>query len=399
MTAPWSSTQLGCLLAPIERPEPVDPARTYRILGARWYAQGLFVKDEKSGQNIKANTVYRVEAGDFIYNRLFAWKGSFAIAENEFDGCYVSNEFPCFAVNRDRLEPSYLKWWFSRESVWRQALDLSAGATPTSRNRLKEERLLRMEVPLPPLGEQRRIVGRIETLASKSEDARLTRALATKGLALLRLGHTNACMESLNSDACLGDVLTGLPRNGWSPHCDNLDDGTPVLTLSAVTGWVYDPLAFKRTSQPTNRSAHYWAVEGDLLVTRSNTPELVGHAAICNGFPNAVIYPDLMMKVPVDRDRASTRFVWYWLQSSRARDFIRLSAKGTSPTMKKISQSIVQQVPFPANLTLEEQETIVQRIDTLHAKADAVKALQAGTTIELDAMLPAILDKAFKGEL
>jgi type I restriction enzyme S subunit len=45
------------------------------------------------------------------------------------------------------------------------------------------------------------------------------------------------------------------------------------------------------------------------------------------------------------------------------------------------------------------QDAIVSQLDTLHAKVDAVKALQAETAAELDATLPAILDKAFKGEL
>lgn len=35
----------------------------------------------------------------------------------------------------------------------------------------------------------------------------------------------------------------------------------------------------------------------------------------------------------------------------------------------------------------------------MHADADALKRIQAESTIELDALLPSILDKAFKGEL
>jgi type I restriction enzyme S subunit len=42
---------------------------------------------------------------------------------------------------------------------------------------------------------------------------------------------------------------------------------------------------------------------------------------------------------------------------------------------------------------------IVAYLDSLQGKVDAVKALQADTAAELDALLPAILDKAFKGEL
>ena len=94
----WPQVKLGELLVPVSRPEPVDPFRTYKILGAHWYAQGLYTKDVLAGSEIQAARVYRVEKGDFVYNRLFGWKGSFAFASDENGGCYVSNEFPCFEV-------------------------------------------------------------------------------------------------------------------------------------------------------------------------------------------------------------------------------------------------------------------------------------------------------------
>jgi type I restriction enzyme S subunit len=48
---------------------------------------------------------------------------------------------------------------------------------------------------------------------------------------------------------------------------------------------------------------------------------------------------------------------------------------------------------------LPEQRRIVSELDALHAEVDAVKRLQAETAAELAALLPAFLDKAFKGEL
>jgi type I restriction enzyme S subunit len=48
---------------------------------------------------------------------------------------------------------------------------------------------------------------------------------------------------------------------------------------------------------------------------------------------------------------------------------------------------------------LPEQRRIVAELDALQAEVDVLKSLQAETTAELDALLPAILDRAFKGEL
>ena len=49
--------------------------------------------------------------------------------------------------------------------------------------------------------------------------------------------------------------------------------------------------------------------------------------------------------------------------------------------------------------TLEEQQRIIGDLVGIRAKLDAVESLQAETSAELNAMLPAILDKAFNGEM
>jgi hypothetical protein len=94
---PWPMVRLEEVLVPVSRPQTLLPTAEYRLLGAHWYAEGLYIKDIKSGSAIQAKQLFSVQKGDFVYNRLFAWKGSFALAGEDVDGCYVSNEFPCFA--------------------------------------------------------------------------------------------------------------------------------------------------------------------------------------------------------------------------------------------------------------------------------------------------------------
>jgi type I restriction enzyme S subunit len=54
------------------------------------------------------------------------------------------------------------------------------------------------------------------------------------------------------------------------------------------------------------------------------------------------------------------------------------------------------EIPVPS---LDEQRRIVAYLDSLQSKVDALKRLQDETAKELDALLPSILDTAFKGEL
>ena len=61
----------------LSRPERVDPEKTYRILGAALVRRGTLCEGHLAGSQIRADKVF-AEEGDFVYNDLFAWKGSFA---------------------------------------------------------------------------------------------------------------------------------------------------------------------------------------------------------------------------------------------------------------------------------------------------------------------------------
>ncbi len=134
------------------------------------------------GHQIAAPKIYRVKSGDFVYNRLFAWKGSFAVADKAVSDCHVSNEFPCFRSEDEVLDVRYLHAYFRQEQSWTAALGLSNGATPTSRNRLKEASFLSLKVPLPPIDVQRRIVARIDAVDNQLQVANQLRKSATAEL-------------------------------------------------------------------------------------------------------------------------------------------------------------------------------------------------------------------------
>jgi len=64
-----------------------------------------------------------------------------------------------------------------------------------------------------------------------------------------------------------------------------------------------------------------------------------------------------------------------------------------------VEYSDVERKNSLARAILPEKHRSVAYLDNLQAKVEALKRLQAETATELDALLPSILDKAFKGEL
>ena len=136
----------------------VESGKLYRMLGVKWYSKGVFLRETVNGDSMSATWVTPAKLGAFIYNRLFAWKESFAVVPSEFADCFVSGEFPQFTLDAAQVSAEYLYLFFRLRSVIRAVNTASAGSAAVSRNRFKEEEFLRIELPVPPIETQRAIL-------------------------------------------------------------------------------------------------------------------------------------------------------------------------------------------------------------------------------------------------
>ncbi len=154
----WPTEPLHKLVSQHE-PLLVVPAadETVSFVGVRWYGAGLFVREQRKGSQVKGKC-YALKPGTLIYNRLFAWKQSFAVVPDEFQGMVVSNEFPQFDVDSTMVTPEFLAVYCSSPSFADKALGLSTGSAAVSRNRLKEEDFLGLSIKRPPPTAQAQIV-------------------------------------------------------------------------------------------------------------------------------------------------------------------------------------------------------------------------------------------------
>jgi type I restriction enzyme S subunit len=350
----------------------------------------------KSGQEIRATRLYQVRSGDFVYNRLFAWKGAFALATKEADGCSVSNEFPCFEIDSTQLDGRFLWSYFRRENAWNEALGLSTGATPTSRNRLKESLFLKMRMPLPPLAEQRQIVEQVDALAGECWRARKLRGEAaemgeTLGRSLLK-GSISDAANQYGTEPLAAVAKTA---NGF---------GFPT-SYQGRTGLPYPFLKVSDMNLPGNeremKTSQNWVGPEDVEKLRLRIypagttifPKIGG--AIATNKRRVLAMPstfdnNVMGLIP------SPRLNWEYLFCFMLSiDLVMLQAGTSVPAVsqRKI-ESLRVPVPSPA-----DQQRIVADIHEAMVVVDGLRRLQVETAAELDALLPAILDRAFKGEL
>jgi type I restriction enzyme S subunit len=163
MTGEWRAAALGDVLQRITRMTDLDADESYRTIGIRLRAAGLFIKEAKLGSQISAKRLALVEPNDIVYSRLFAWRGAFGVADTRHAGCVASNEFPTYRATADLLPP-FFAIWASQTWVWEAAEVMCTGTTPESRNRLSEDDFLSLEIDLPPIEEQQRIVRAVRSV-------------------------------------------------------------------------------------------------------------------------------------------------------------------------------------------------------------------------------------------
>lgn len=254
-----------------------------------------------------------------------------------------------------------------------------------------------------PIGEQRGIVARIEAVAAKIEEARALRhRAAEEAEALLASCRRATFGESIQEGwVPLSDYVAHI-ENGKSPATDGRrasPDEWGVLKVGAVSFGVFDDRENKALPLSFVVPPHLEVRPGDFIMSRANTTELVGACALVRETRPKLILSDktfrfVFRKSPI----ILPEYLEQVLKSAPLREQIEHGASGTSPTMKNISKEKVLALRLPP-LELPVQRRIVLELGALQAKVDTLKRLQAETAAELDALVPSILDRAFKGEL
>lgn len=153
--------KLGDLVRESISPVLLKDDEPYVTIGVRWNGEGVLFREPKRGSEIKAKTLYRVNPGQLVYNRMFVVEGSFAVVPPEARGAVVSGEFPAFDIDETKVHPQWLiNFLTSRHTLSRiekQVTGTERGSMK-SRRRWKSNQFTDFDVLLPSLEWQLREV-------------------------------------------------------------------------------------------------------------------------------------------------------------------------------------------------------------------------------------------------
>ena len=381
MTKEWPKVRLGRLLRRSEVAIKPDPEREYREITVRLWGRGVIERGRVDGATIAGTRRFVASAGQLIVSRIDARNGAIGIVPETLDGALVSNDFPLFDADENEIDARYLGWLGKTANFVELCKTASEGTT--NRVRLQEERFLALEIALPPVGEQRRVVAKIEALAGCVSEARQLRQESSEALDnLIVSAHLSFAGERKMK---LGDILrldeeaVPVSPDGQYPQVGVRSFGAGLFAKSALAGTETTYKAFNRLYRGA--------------VVMSQVKGWEGAVAVCP--PNLsgwFVSPEYRTFRCVDGEASPAylaelvRTRWFWSRLAAATQGVGARRERTKP-----ERFLSLEMLMP---TLDRQLRVVKWVDELHE----LRRFNAAATAELQALLPAVLDRAFNGK-
>jgi type I restriction enzyme, S subunit len=395
----WQTTCLGELLSRSTETAKIQPDESYKEITVKLWGKGVVLRGVVSGSQLNGSRRFVARRGQLILSRIDARNGAIGMVPDSLDGSVVSTDFPLFAIERNRIQPSYFEWLTKTKPFVELCQKASEGTT--NRVRLQEDQFLNLQISLPTLPEQRRIVARIKELAAKINEARGLRQRAAEEAGAFVASVSNELFSEENmrcwptrsfeeiaeirSGVTLGRTLRGKTIRLPYLRVANVQDGHLVLN------------EIKEIDVLEAEAAKWKLIAGDLLLTEGGDWDKLGRGTIWRDeIPNC-IHQNHIFRVRTRADEFIPEFLAALVASPVGKAYFQDASKQTTNLASINQRQLKAFRVFQPSLT--DQRRIVAELNDLQAQAGALKKLQTETAAELDALLPSILDRAFKGEL
>lgn len=327
------------------------------------------------------------QPGQVLFGKRRAYQRKVALPD--FTGVCSGDIYVLETKDSQVLLPELLPFICQTDAFFDHAVDTSAGSLSPRTNWTS---LANFEFVMPPMNEQQSLVKRL----SIATDACYAQEDAISAAKRVLQSFKNEAIWENTVDAVkdfvLGDLLIGSPDSGCSAPPRDADTGYFVLGLAALSRHGYVTGDFKPV-EPTSKMLSAKLSKGDLLISRSNTPDRVGYVGTFDDERDNVSFPDTMMRLRPNLAVVEPIYLEALLQTSAAREFLMRIAAGTSASMKKINRANLLKMP----LKLPRLDAQRAAIEKLHDVQLAV-ALQRSRLIATRVLITQISESALNGE-
>ena len=355
MSERWPQVALGEVAnLDVER-VAVASGEIYRIAGVLNAGRGLFARDEIDGASTNYSVLHRLRRGQLVMRKLTAWEGPITVVPQDFDGYFVSSEFPTFTLDNGKIEPDFMRLVCQTPKLWEAMKGTSTG-TVQRRKRVNPAALLAIKIDLPPLHEQRRIADLMRAV-----DVSLERA-AVQGKRIRALGRSLRAnvfeprddWERVRASDAM-EITMGRQRSPKHMHGDHL---VPYLRAANVKDGrliLEDVLAMHFTPA---EQATFALTSGDVLVTEGcgSLSEIGASAQWHEEREGTVCFQNTLLRLRAHEQVTRPEFVHQWARWAYESGQFADIASGTNIFHIGSTRAASMDVPVPP---LTDQDRLV----------------------------------------
>lgn len=307
-----------------------------------------------------------------------------ALVAPDAAGSLLTGEWLVIRPTGTKVDPGYLHYWISSERVRRAVRDMVKGIHLYPRD------VARLQIDLPPLDEQRRIAAILDQAGHiRTNQRQVATHLAGLAEAIFvdMFGDPDEALVS-RSVVRFGEVadLQG-GRNLVADDQDTISEFR-VLKISAVTSGQFKPSESKALPAGYVPPADHLVRQGDLLISRANTAELVGAVAYVADAPSNLVLPDKVWRFVWRNPDSVPLYYRSLFRTSSIRRRISQLASGTGGSMKNISKAKLVELELPA-VTFAQQREFARRVEVIPRPAHS----------QTDELMSSLQSRAFAGRL
>jgi len=351
---------------------------------------GLFIGGElsKTPEIPKANS-FRFGRQHVLYGKLRPYLNKVALPD--FEGKCSTEIIPLLpkaVINR-----AYLAYFLRSSQIVSQITAKTAGSRMP---RADMDFVLNLELPLPPIDEQHRIVdilSRAEGIVRLRREAQKKAEEIIPALFLDMFGDPATNPKGWNRHA-LGELVNSID-SGQSPKCIDRakqPDEWGVLRLSSLLNSKYNEEEHKTLPPDITPNRKVEVRVGDILISRKNTYELVGTCTYVESTAGQMLLPDLIFRLNIsNRNFLNPIYLWGLLTSSVKREQIRTLASGSAGSMPNISKQRLKtlQIETPP---IEIQNRFSSSVELIRS----IESQQAAAMEKAVSTFDALLEQTFK---
>lgn len=338
--ADWNIKRVKLVLC--ERNESNNPIQTDEILSLT-NDRGVIPYEEKGDVGNKSKedlTGYKLAyPGDIVLNSMNVFIGSVGLSS--YFGCVSPVYYMLYPRNKND-SVSFFNYLFQTKELQTKLHGYGNGIMEI-RMRIQMSKLNSVQLPVPPSDVQHKIAAYLDCKCSQIDTIIARQKEVIEKLKVYKLSVITEAVTSTDSQMCRFRNCITTIEQGWSPAPAEIvgEDGWFVLSLSAVKNGKFIKLSKKPIDANENIPTKLSIKVGDLLMTRSNTRELVGDVCLVDSDCPKTIFSDLIYRISLN-DTLLPCYAIFLLQSAFIRQQIQESARGSSGTMPKISHKSIK---------------------------------------------------------